>query len=223
MQELENQTATPAPPERRAATVRLSQRELTRISTGVVVLILFVLIFLGYRAMLGFKANHDILLAKENMHSLYKAFFGYAQDWDQRLPPADRWTESVAGYLSSSGQPGGPMAALHGPGDGKQISYVYNDLAGRQSIDPADKRTLDLSRLVLLIERPGAGPNAHVYIPLQTDTVAERALVKELSFPHGSDNADSASTVILYASGRQTVVTRLDYRHLFKNVKNGRR
>ena len=192
--------------------MRLSQRELSRISLAVVALIVCVLGFLGFRAMMGFKANHDVLIAKENMHSIHKAFYAYAQDWDQHLPPADRWTDSIAGYLSSSGQPGGPKASLHGPGDGRQLTYVYNDLASGQSLDPADKHAIDPSRLVLLIERPGAEPNAHVVIPPQINRQAEQALFKELSFPHGSDDAENASTIILFANGNSRVVTRRDFK-----------
>jgi len=197
---------------KRAATMRLSQRELTRISLAIVGLIVLVFLFLGYRVILGFKANHDKLIAQENLHSIFKAFYGYAQDWDQHLPAADHWTDAVVGYLSSSGQPGGPTAALHGPGDGPQITYVYNDLVAGKSIDPADKKSIDTSRMILLIERPGAGPNAHVSIPPQINKQAEQVLFKELSFPHGNDDADNASTVILYANGTQRVVTRRDFR-----------
>ena len=200
------------PTRRRTATVRLSQRELSRISLAVVLVIIGALGFLGYRAMLGFKANHDLLIGKQNLHMLHEAFSHYALDWDQALPPADRWTDAVAGYLSSSGQPGGPMASLHGPGDGPAITYVYNDLAAGQSTESGARRTIDPSRLILLIERPGAGPNEHVRIPPQTNPQAEKALLKQLAFPHGSDDAESASTVVLYASGTQRVLTRRDLR-----------
>ena len=162
--------------------------------------------------MLGFKANHDMLIAKENLHALHKAFYSYAQDWDQRLPPADRWTESIAGFLSSSGQPGGPAASLHGPGDGRTISYVYNDLAAGQSLDPSEKQSIDPGRLVLLIERPGAGINAHVTIPPQGNPEAEKALLQELAFPHGSDDTENAATVVMYANGSQRTLTRRDFR-----------
>jgi hypothetical protein len=211
---------TPLAPPRRRATVRLSQRDLSRISCGVVVFIIAVLGFLGYRAMLGFKANHDLLIAKQNLHQLHEAFFNYAQDWDQMLPPADRWTESVSGYLSSAGQPGGAMSSLHGPGDGRSISYVYNDLAagynpesGKYGAGPGGKkRGIDPGQLVLLIERPGAGPNAHVAIPPQGNPQAEKALYKELAFPHGSDDTDNAATVLLFADGSQRVMIRRDFR-----------
>lgn len=199
----------PAPP-RRGATVRLSQRDLSRISVAVVAFIVGVLGFLGYRAMLGFKANHDLLIGKQNLHMLHEAFYNYAQDWDGRLPPADRWTESVAGYLSSSGQPGGALAALHGPGDGPSISYVYNDLAAGYHLEPGATRTIDPSRLVLLIERPGGAPNAHVKIPPQGNPQADLALLNLLAFPHGSDDTENASTIVLFANGSQRVITRRD-------------
>ena len=205
-------------PRRRGATVRLSQRELTRISCGVVVFIVAVLGFLGYRAMMGFKASHDLLIAKQNLHMLHEAFFNYAQDWDQRLPPAERWTESISGYLSSSGQPGGPLASLHGPGDGKKISYVYNDLAAGYSLESGKRgstegarQSIDAGRLILLIERPGAEDNAHVNIPPQINPEAEQALLKHLSFPHGSDDTLNASTVVVYADGTQRVLTPRDF------------
>ena len=192
--------------------MRLSQQDLTRISCSVVAFIFLVLGFLGYRAMLGFKANHDLLIAKENLHSLQKAFHSYAQDWDQRLPPADRWTDQIAGYLSSSGQPGGPMASLHGPGDGRTVGYIYNDLAAGLSVDLSEKQSTDISRLILMIERPGAQPNEHVSIPVQGSPDAEKALLKELAFPHGSDDTEHAATVVMYANGTQRVLTRRDFR-----------
>ncbi|HLJ56182.1 MAG TPA: hypothetical protein VKT77_14170 [Chthonomonadaceae bacterium] len=202
-----------AAPPVRSATVRLSQRELTIISCSVVALIVCVLGFLGFRAMLGFKASHDLLIAKQNMHALHKAFYSYAQDWDQRLPSAANWTDAVAGFLSSTGQAGGPLAALHGPGDGKEISYVYNDLAAGRSLDTSERKGVDLAHLVLLIERPGAEPNAHVSIPIQGNPDAEAALQKQLTFPHGSDDSDNAATLVLYADGHQDVLTPRYFRH----------
>jgi hypothetical protein len=215
-----NAPASRAAPPRRGATVRLAQRELSIISLAVVAFMIGVLGFLGYRAMMGFKASHDLLIAKQNLHMLHEAFYNYAQDWDQQLPPADRWTDSIAGYLSSSGQPGGALASLHGPGDGKAITYVLNDLAAGFNIesnktrpDPGGRRrSIDQSRLILLIERPGAGSNEHVTIPPQTDPTAEQALLKELAFPHGSDDTDNAATVVLYADGTQRQLTRRDLR-----------
>jgi hypothetical protein len=205
----------------RNATVRLSQRELTRISCGVVAFIMLVLGFLGYRAMLGFKANHDLLIAKENLHRLHQALYNYAQDWDQRLPPAEHWSEAISGYLSSSsGQPGGPLASLHGPGDGAKIGYVYNDLAAgyslesgkRDSAGHGERNAVDGSRMVLLIERPGAGEDEHVVIPPQGNATADKALFELLAFPHGADDAEHAATVVLYANGSQSVLIRRDFR-----------
>ena len=170
--------------------------------------------------MLGFKAAHDLVIARENLHRLHQAFYNYAQDWDQRLPPADHWTDSISGYLSGAGQPGGPLASLHGPGDGPQIGYVYNDLAAGYSLESgrrdaasgAGRRAIDPSRLVLLIERPGAGENLHVTIPPQGNPQALKALSEQLAFPHGADDSDHAATVVLYASGSQSVVTRRDFK-----------
>jgi hypothetical protein len=210
---------TPWPVPKRNATLRLSPQDLTRISIAVVVFIIGVLGFLGYRALMGFKASHDLIIAKQNLHSLHEAFYNYAQDWDQQLPPAERWTDAIAGYLSSTGQPGGALASLHGPGDGKQITYIFNDLAAGYSLESGKTgkasgaiRAIDPSRLILLIERPGAGPNEHVTIPPQSNPEAEQALLKELAFPHGADDVDNASTVVMYANGSQRVLTRRDLR-----------
>ncbi len=210
MSETETNLDQPAP--RHGPTMRLAQRELSLISLTVVLVIVALLGFIGYRALQGFKANHDMLIAKENLHLLHEAFFNYAQDWDQMYPPADRWTDSIAGYLSGSSQPGGALASLHGPGDGPEISYVYNDLAAGYSLDAHGKRQFDPSRLILLIERPGAGPNVHVAIPPQVDPEAEHALLQQLAFPHGSDDPQTAATVVLYATGAYKVFTRRDLR-----------
>lgn len=218
MSDTEPQT-TPLPPRRRA-TLRLSQRELTRISLGVILIIVGSLGFLGYRAILGFRSSHDILIAKQNLHMLHEAFYNYAQDWDNRLPPAERWTDAISGYISSMGQAGGHLAALHGPCDSGTVGYVYNDLAAGLNIESGKRegakdkyrKNIDPSRLILLIERPGVEENVHVLIPPQGNPEGEAALLKQLAFPHGSDDTESASTVVLYADGSHRVWTRHDFK-----------
>lgn len=199
---------------RRKATMRLSQKELSQISLAVVIFVIAVLGLIGYRAMLGFRTNHDLLIAKQNLHQLHEAFYGYAQDWDQRLPQTERWTDAIFGYLSGSGQPGGPQSALHGPGDEGTVTYVYNELAAGYSLESGklagNGRSYSPSKIVLLIERAKVGPNTHVMIPPQVNPDAEQALYKELQFPHGADDPETASTVVLYADGSQKVWTRHD-------------
>src|SRR5947207_3932288 len=123
-------------PERKA-TVRLGQRELSFISLAVILLITGTLLFGCYRAFLSFKAHRDTVIAQDNLLALYKAVRGYAMDYDGHLPPAEIWTESVAGYLSAPpSKPGGKLSYLHGPGDKGQVGYVYNDLASGYNLEP---------------------------------------------------------------------------------------
>lgn len=210
---------TPVQPERKA-TLRLGQRELSRLSLVVVVLIVVPLLFGLYRVFLGFRAQRDVVVAQDNLHALYNAMSAYANDWDQKLPPAESWTDKVAGYLSApANKPGGRLSYLHGSGDNGEISYAYNELASEYNLDPiarekefqtTHKKIVDPARLILLIEQPGAGPNAHVSIPPQDSVQGEEALAKQLAFPHYSDQGDNATTLVLFANGNIVRYTRRD-------------
>ncbi|HLK61359.1 MAG TPA: hypothetical protein VKU00_32720 [Chthonomonadaceae bacterium] len=203
------------PPERKA-TLRLGQRELSLISLLVIGVIVLALGFAGVRLAQNFKSRRDIVIAQSNLHALYIAMHGYSLDWDNKLPHADQWAEEAAGYLSAPPDtPGGKLSYLHGSGDGETIGYVYNDLASEYNLDDhkdAHKLTVDPSRVVLLIERPGAPLNAHVSIPVQNNEQAEDALLKELAFPHYADDPKGATTVILYANGNVITKTRQDFK-----------
>jgi hypothetical protein len=237
----DTQNSAPAAPPARSrpekkATMRWGQRELSRISAAVVLVFVVIGGFFAYRFYRNFKAQRDIVIAKMNLLALYKALANYAQDWDGRLPPADHWTDAVAGYLSASpGTPGGKLAALHGPGDGETIGYVYNDLAAGYNLEPTgghewlhgqaattnptkrpkadeDRQKEVAPRdLVLLIERPGAAPNSHVAIPPQVNEQGRQALFKQLAFPHFADDPNNATTVILHGNGTLSVDIRRDY------------
>jgi hypothetical protein len=210
---------SPAPPRfERKATVRLGQRELSRITLVVVLLVLGVLAFGGWRVFKNFKAQRDIVIATTNLHALSNAMQAYSLDWDDRLPPAESWTDAVVGYLSAPpGTPGGKMSYLHGPGDGETVGYVYNDLAAGYNLHPTyekqdRQKEVDPGRLVLLIERPGAMENEHVHIPPQDSLQGEQALAKELSFPHYADDTNNATTVVLFADGTIRRFTRRDFK-----------
>ncbi len=198
-------TAAPVTPPRpeKKATLRLGQRELSLISLAVILLITGALVFGGYRLFVSFRSQRNIVMAQSNLVALYKAMRGYAQDWDYRLPPADTWTDAVQGYLPSPpGMPGGKEAYLHGPSDLGEVGYVYNDLAAGYNLErPELQKSASPNRLVLLIEKPGAGRNAHAVIPPQGNAQGEAALAKMLSFPHYADDAERATTLILYADG----------------------
>lgn len=198
-------------PERKA-TWRLGQRELHAIQLVVILLIVLPLLFVGYRVFLNFKAKRDITIAESNLHNLYVAMTHYSLDWDNKLPPAETWMDAAAGYLpSASGMAGGRLACLQGPGDGEQIRYVYNDLASGYNLQDDRKRKIDPAHLILLIEQPGAPPNAHMVIQPDDNQQGEDALYKQLRFPHYSDDPGNATTVILYANGDVKIRTRLDF------------
>ncbi len=219
-----NQTSdgiAPRRPERRA-TVRfgLGQRQLSRITLFVVVLIVGALGFAAYRMAMGFKSDRDVVIARDNMLALYKAMRGSAQDWDEKLPTAEDWTDKVRGYLSAPpNKPGGKESYLNGPADAGTVGYVYNDLAAGYNLNGAvtdmfgktvGAKQAEPKYVVLLIERVGVLPNAHELIP-PTDTPAgQDALHRLLTFPHGSDDPDNARTVVLYANGTIETLTRRD-------------
>ena len=206
-----------ARPERKA-TIRLGQRELSRISLAVVVAITAGLLFAGYRVFLGFKSQRDITLARANLHTIGVGLSAYAQDWNGKLPPADRWQETVAGFLPGSGGHGGVDSLYSAPGDGANVGYVYNELAAGYNIEPIDKehdrqKTLPLDQLILVIERTGAPLNSHVLIPPQGDAQGEDALAKLLDFPHFASDPQKATTVLLYANGTVVTRTKQDFTH----------
>lgn len=208
---------TPPRPERKA-TVRWGQRELSRISLAVIVLLVVTGGFAGYRVFKNFKAQRDIVIARENMLAIYTALSLYAKDWDGRLPPADQWTDAVLGYLSAPpNKPGGKEAFLHGPGDGEDVGYVYNNRAAGYNLEPTDdkndrQKEVAPNRLVLLIEKTGAGPNAHTDILPQGSSEGEKSLSEQASFPHHADDADNATTVVMFANGTPATMIRRDFK-----------
>lgn len=210
---------TPVP--KRKATVRLSQRELSRISLAVVLVIVGLLLFGLFRVFQGFKSSRDIVIAQDNLLALHKAMRQYAGDWDNRLPDAEKWRDSTLGYLSAPPhKPGGAMAYLHGPGDNGTVGYVYNDLASGYNVETGKtskektgvEMPVDPSRLVVLIERPDAPDNAHVRIPPQGNAQGEAALYKELTFPHNSQDEVNATTLVLFADGSVSRLLRRDFK-----------
>ena len=211
-------------PERKA-TKRLGQRELSRISLGVVLLVVLGLVLGGIRVFSNFKSQRDIVMAQTNLLKLWQAMRGYSEDWESRLPPAELWTDSIAGFLSAPpNTPGGALSYLHGPGEGETVGYVYNDLltgydlqpTGRVGEDdqPAKKHPLadvNPKNIVVFIEQPGAPPNAHAPIPPLSNSQAEEALGKQLSFPHFSGDEKNATTMVLFADGSIRRMLRQDF------------
>jgi prepilin-type processing-associated H-X9-DG protein len=209
-------------PPRRNATLRLSQRELSRLSLAVILVIVGLLLFGVYRVYLQFRSNRDIVIAQDNMLALYKGMRNYALDWDGKLPDADAWHGATAGYVSAPPhKAGGASAFFTGPADDGTVGYVYNDLASGYNIDTGKTskektgsvQNIDPSRLVLLIERAGATGSAHVTIPPQGSATGEAVLAKELTFPHFSGDDVNATAMVLFADGSVKRFIRQDFKH----------
>ncbi len=204
-------------PERKA-TRRLGQRQLSMISASVVLFVVGALGYGAYRLFVDFKNTRDIMVAEDNMHALHKAVQNYAADWDNKLPDAAQWTDQVTGYLSAPpNTPGGKMAYLHGEDEhGQALHYVYNDLASgykTERVTPQEQRTaIDPGRMVLFIEMPGEGANAHVRIPPRNTPEGEDTLAKLLTFPHDPGDPSKAVAVIIYANGSTERLTRNDFK-----------
>ena len=205
---------------RRKATVRFSQSSLNRIMIGVILVMAVVLGFLGYRAILSFRAAHDIAEGTQNLHAIDTALKSYAEDWDKHLPPAENWAETVKGWLNCKGK-GGNEGCMHAPGDVGEVGYVYNDLAAGYSLetnkhdqkDPKTKeKAIDPSQLVVLFEKLGAKSNTHMSIPVQINRSAEQELGKELSFSHNADDEENATGLVLYANGYVKRWTKKDFK-----------
>jgi hypothetical protein len=201
------------------ATMRLGQRELARISMAVIGLIVLGLLYGAYKAVAGFKTKRDLVIAQDNLLNLYRGMRGYALDYDSKLPPADKWSDLVVGYLNSSqGRPGGREAYLTGTSELGPITYVYNDAASGYNLEPNGKendrqRKIDPAHLILLIERVGREHNLHAELPPQDSAAHEEELAKQLAFPHDADDEKNASTLILYADGNIVTLTRQDFKH----------
>jgi ubiquinone/menaquinone biosynthesis C-methylase UbiE/uncharacterized protein YbaR (Trm112 family) len=201
----------PARPEKKA-TLRFGQREMHRLTLLVILLIAIPLCYGLYRVFLNFRSHRDVIVGESNLQALWKAMKGYSEDWDGTLPPANSWTDAVGGYLSSSPSlPGGKLSALQGPSDLGPVHYVYNDLVAGFNLErPDTHKYVNPSRMVVLIERPGAPDNAHVSIPSQDSAQGEAALAKLLSFPHYADDPNGATTLVLFADGHPDRIQRID-------------
>ena len=206
-----------ARPERKA-TFRLGQRQLSLISACVVLFVVAALGLGAYHLFVDFKNTRDIIVAEDNLRALHKAALGYAADWDNTLPVADKWTDQVTGYLSAPpNTPGGKLSYLHGEdARGQALHYVYNDLASGyklERITPQEQRTaIDPGRMVLFIEAPGEGANAHVRIPPRNTPEGEDALAKLLTFSHDPGDPNKATAVLIYANGSTERLTRKDFK-----------
>ncbi len=206
-----------ARPERKA-TRRLGPRQLSLISASGVLFVVAALGFGAYRLFVDFKNTRDIIVAEDNLRALHKAVQGYAADWDNKLPDAAQWTDQVTGYLSAPpNTPGGKMAYLHGEDEhGQALHYVYNDLASgykTERVTPDEQRTaIDPGRMVLFIEMPGEGANAHIRIPPRNTPEGEDTLAKLLTFPHDPGDPNKAVAVIIYANGSTERLTRNDFK-----------
>ncbi len=209
------QQDTNSPRPEKKATMRLGARELARISASVVIVISLALIFAGYRVFKNFKSQRDIVIAKENLHKLYTALSVYSMDTNSHFPKAESWTDAAMGYLSAPpGTPGGKESFLHGPGDGEDVGYVFNDLMSEYNLDSATrddkKKSVDLGETPLLIEVVGAKPNQHMAIPEQSNDQGKAVLAKLAAFSHYSSDPDNATTVVLFANGKVLVFTHRD-------------
>ena len=212
MSDIEN---VPVRPERKA-TIKLGQRELSRISLAVVLLIVTGLLFGVYRLFMGFKSQRDITVSQANLRAIHVALSNYAQDWNERLPPAERWQETLALYLPASGSGSGSRASVfQAQGDDGAVGYVYNELAAGYNLEPKrddDRQKLVApNQLVLVIEKANAPLNAHVLIPAQGSAQGETALFHALEFPHYAADPEKATTVVLFANGSVLRRTKQDY------------
>ncbi len=203
----------------RKATLRLGQRELSRLSLLVILVIVAGLAYGGWKAIEGFRTRRDLVIAQDNLLNLYRGMRGYALDYDSKLPPAESWSDAVLGYLSGSqARPGGREAFLKGTSDSGPVSYVYNDAASGYNLEPngkesANSRRIDPHDLILLVERVGESHNAHASLPPRDSIAHEEELAKQLVFPHAADDEMNASTIILYADGNIVMLTRRDIKH----------
>lgn len=212
---MSNSSSAGASPQRKA-TFRLGQRQLSRLSLGVILFSIAIILLLGWQIVQGFIITRNMMVASDNMKALYRAMGGYALDNDGEFPEAKVWRDQAAGYLSASpGTPGGKMSFLNGNTDSGSVGYVYNLLASKYNPERGEtpnKKAIPASKLVLLIEKHGVSKDANetIAIPPQTTEQGIQALGKMLEFPHKSDDKDTATAIVLFADGHIERKTRRD-------------
>ncbi len=163
------------PPAKRA-TLRLGARELRRMQTGVVCLII-VLLGLALRPwFLNTIQVRDFQVCQSHLRSISQSLQNYSNDWDGAYPPGEHWMDHSMAYLHvTSADPKAIEGAYRCPRDrtGEGYSYVYNSLFSGmnptvRSEEPKlvaqGKRLGRVDRAVLIMEKHGGQRNAHMEI-----------------------------------------------------------
>lgn len=134
---------------------------------GVVLLeaILFVLASLGFqKPMLAAKVVSQQLSCMQNMKNLSSALLLYSQDWDETLPPAQRWSDATITYLMRDPSPsiksmssnGEASEFFHCPAAKTPYSYAFNRELDRFPLS----RLQNPTNVVCLFESDAARRNA---------------------------------------------------------------
>jgi prepilin-type processing-associated H-X9-DG protein len=106
---------------------------------------------IGELACGGLRAEEMNCLSQEKELSL--ALLLYAEDWDERLPPADRWRSAAA---AREGDHGKVLMRYRCPSDERPFAYAVNrNVAG--AVPDWDK--VKPAETVMIAEHPARGPN----------------------------------------------------------------
>jgi hypothetical protein len=177
-------------PKARRRTIRLGNRERSRLQMAVIVIICGMLMIVLWPIFMDFIEQRNFQVCQSNMLHIATGIQTYTHDWDDTLPLAASWTDACASHMAgTSGTGKDADSYLKCPIDntGKHCSYAYNSAMEGISLTvrPADdeamsrrKRFGRIDRAPLIIEKHGVERNASI------DLVDWNAVIKNLDMPH---------------------------------------
>ena len=188
-----------AQPQPRKATWRMGVRERMRLQWVVVAFICVLLYFVVFRpAYIYIVERRDFQTCQSNVRQIAQAIAIYRGDYDDTLPLASNWMDSVQGFTTATSGTGRTVEDIFRcPLDksGAPSSYAYNDLLSGLSPtvhatdrEAEERRTLigRMDRAPLVIEKPGTPRNGHVTLRNWDDVIANLMRPHLVPTPTGS-------------------------------------
>ncbi len=182
--------------------IRIGPREGKYISNAIIGLIIVGLILIAQPFYKRMVETRDLQTCQSNAQVIAKAIQTYSADWDDTLPPGERWMENIYSNIAPrSGSGFKPEDYLRCPKDKSKSdsSYAYNDMVAGLSFtvkpDEAEanarwNRLGDLGKVAMIFEKHGSARNAHATLATWDD------LAKELTMPHQGPTVVVGSIVL---------------------------
>lgn len=163
----------------------------------VIAIIIILAIFLQ-PYFVGVIQRRDFVTCQSHVREIARGIGNYVSDWDQTLPVASTWMDSVAWNMAPPSNTGFKVEDLFRcPRDksGAPSSYAYNTLldglpregaSKSQNIGERLKAIGRVDRAPLVIEKFGGARNAHVTLRNWNDVTSNMTLPHDLGSPTGS-------------------------------------